>query len=757
MAAPSTLHDFLDPPKDPSKGIGTLGHYDVIRELGKGGMGYVFLAEDTRLKRDVALKVMNQKIAATPGSRKRFISEARSMAAVHHDNVATIFEVGERNGTPYMAMELLEGATLENYRETHGPPDYHRIIDFARDIARGLGAAHAQGIVHRDIKPANIWLDTKTDRIKLLDFGLALAQTPVDQLSGRGAVVGTPGYLSPEQARSEPLDDRSDLYSAGVVLYELATGSLPLKTKTVAEQLIAILAHRPKPLRERNEEIPQPLADLIHRLMEKEPRDRFADAVALQTALDEAEVECEKSSEVAQAISQLQAGLEQAVQNKEQPSAGLFNESADSVPNPFETLPDTLPPADPASISGVHAAIPVASAGPLGPTPLGPTPAAKRPKPSAAPAASDRKMLYIGLGVAAAAIAVIIPAVVYFSTTSAIARQQDNAVVVENNVANPNRNQTNRNQNQPNNSKPASKNSNSQGSNSQGSNSQGSNNNTKQNQTAPALSLPSVTVVNAKQVKEVSEKGARWILGNKQGNGSFEQTKVTPGQTSVPGWTLTKSGPEAGWERNDSVRQEEAKTFAYVGKNSEALFVSNPANHQTKAGDRFRLSANVGGAGQGMSDYRFVLGFQSGSGEPTRFQLAKLTVSEKWGGGKQRKLRYEFTADPSVAGKKPFVEVWISNKNRIRKRSMIDRVVLTVVPNAAKVAGDPAATVNVKSASNQSTNKQSSNKQGSNKQGTTPIAEMKSNVASNSNPATNPAPTKPANPSPVRQVVLKTS
>lgn len=196
MASTGIKHSFLDPPTDSADHLGSLGHYRVLRELGKGGMGYVFLAEDTRLMREVALKVMNQKIASTPGSRQRFISEARSMAAVHHDNVATIFEVGEHNGTPYMAMELLEGATLENYRERHGEPDFHQIIAFARDIARGLAAAHAQGIVHRDIKPANIWLDTKTNRIKILDFGLALAQTPVDQLSGRGAVIGTPGYLS---------------------------------------------------------------------------------------------------------------------------------------------------------------------------------------------------------------------------------------------------------------------------------------------------------------------------------------------------------------------------------------------------------------------------------------------------------------------------------------------------------------------------------------------------------------------------------
>ncbi len=387
-----------------------LGHYKVVRELGKGGMGFVFLGEDTRLQRQVALKVMNKKIAATPGSRKRFISEARSMAAVHHDNVATIFEVGEHKGTPYMAMELLRGATLENYRETHGAPDYRQIIAFAKDIARGLAAAHEKGIVHRDIKPANIWLDTNTNRIKILDFGLALAQTPVDQLSGRGSVVGTPGYLSPEQARSEPLDDRSDLYSAGVVLYELACGVLPLKSKTVAEQLIAILAHQPEPLRQRNDQIPQPLAELIHRLMAKEPRDRYANAKTLVAELDQVEVECEKKSEVAQAISQLQAGLEQAVKKKSGGDSFFEDDAAAaSMPNPFESVPDAMPSLAPAAVSASPSGMQPAAAvsgGPPADAALrsGATlPAAPSRRPE--PAADDNTRTLIWIVVAAAAAA----------------------------------------------------------------------------------------------------------------------------------------------------------------------------------------------------------------------------------------------------------------------------------------------------------------------------------------------------------------
>ena len=341
MAETVATYDFLGPPTE-SEDLGTLAHYRVIDELGKGGMGYVFCAEDTKLERTVALKVMNQKIAATANSRQRFLHEARAMAAVHHDNVVTIFEVGESDGTPFMAMEMLKGGTLETFNKEHERLDYQKIIDYAQQIARGLAAAHAKGIVHRDIKPANIWIEEGIERIKILDFGLALASSPVDHLSGRGAVIGTPGYLSPEQARSEPLDDRSDLYSLGVVLYELATGQLPLQAGSVSGQLIAILAHRPTPIAELNPDIPKPLCDLIHRLLRKEPRMRPQSAAALDKQLDLVREECEASSEVAQAISKLQVGLTEVVSKSD--SNGLIDaidDIPDAIPDPLSNLPAT--------------------------------------------------------------------------------------------------------------------------------------------------------------------------------------------------------------------------------------------------------------------------------------------------------------------------------------------------------------------------------------------------------------------------------
>ncbi|QDV67064.1 Serine/threonine-protein kinase Pkn1 [Rosistilla carotiformis] len=280
MSTRSQDYSFLSPPELPDE-IGRLGSYRILELIGEGGMGKVFLAEDQRLRRKVALKVMSQRIAASKNARERFVREARAQAAVHHDNVATIFEVDEQNNTPFLAMELLKGQSLEQVLRKGYKFNIKQIIALGRQIARGLGAAHKQGIVHRDIKPANIWIESEKGRPKILDFGLAAMTGPVDTLSRRGAVVGTPGYLSPEQAADEPVDDRSDLYSLGIVLYEMCGGMLPFRYSNVGMMLIAITAHSPRPLSEFAEHVPPGLSDLIDRLLSKEPKDRPASADAL--------------------------------------------------------------------------------------------------------------------------------------------------------------------------------------------------------------------------------------------------------------------------------------------------------------------------------------------------------------------------------------------------------------------------------------------------------------------------------------------
>ncbi len=273
--------DFLEPGGHPEE-LGRLGPYSVRKVIGTGGMGMVYLAEDLRLKRQVALKVMNERFAATANSRKRFLDEARAMAAIDHDHVVRIFEVGEYHQTPFMAMEYLRGETLEALIRRGDQLDVPTILRLGRHVCRGLAAAHSRGIIHRDIKPGNLWLDANTNRTKILDFGLALAQ---GHLASSGNVVGTPGYLSPEQARNEPLDDRSDLYSLGVVLYELCTGQIPCTNASIASMLIAIITHPTPPVLTVQPEVPPLLAECVDQLLAKEPRDRPASATELEQRL----------------------------------------------------------------------------------------------------------------------------------------------------------------------------------------------------------------------------------------------------------------------------------------------------------------------------------------------------------------------------------------------------------------------------------------------------------------------------------------
>jgi serine/threonine protein kinase len=279
-------YDFLDPPQCEGE-IGRLGPYVVLGLLGKGGMGDEFRAHDTRLQRSVALKFMKKKFAATPSKRKRFMEEARSMAAVDHDNVATLFEVGVHRGMPFMAMEMLRGQPLDVPIKAKKRFHYRDVVQLATEVARGLAAAHQGGIIHRDIKPANIWIEEPGGRAKILDFGLAIAGASVDRFSTRSSVVGSPGYLAPEQARNEMVDDRTDLYSLGVVLYQMCAGKLPLSSDTMSGQLIAIISHEPAPLHEQNPDIPLALSGLIHQLLSKEPRHRPKSALRLEQLIAE--------------------------------------------------------------------------------------------------------------------------------------------------------------------------------------------------------------------------------------------------------------------------------------------------------------------------------------------------------------------------------------------------------------------------------------------------------------------------------------
>ncbi len=265
----------LGPPQGPGE-LGRLGHYRVLKVLGQGGMGMVLQAEDTRLGRSVALKVMLPEVAALPEARERFLREAKTAASIEHDHIVTIYQVDEDRGVPFMAMPLLKGTSLEDYLKRGKPLTLGQVVRIARESARGLQAAHERGLMHRDVKPANLWLDASAGgRVKLLDFGLARPQQADVQLTSSGMILGTPAYMAPEQVAGKP-EARSDLYSLGVVLYRLLSGRLPFPQTDTLSLLVAVATEAPPPLQAPG--APPALAGLVMRLLAKKPEDRPASA-----------------------------------------------------------------------------------------------------------------------------------------------------------------------------------------------------------------------------------------------------------------------------------------------------------------------------------------------------------------------------------------------------------------------------------------------------------------------------------------------
>ena len=255
-----------------------LGCYQLTRKLGEGGMGAVFLAEDTSLHRQVALKVMRAEVVSQSDAGQRFLREARSMAALKQDNIVTIYAVGEDQGIPYLAMELLKGASLDAFLKSGKVLSIKSLLRISREIARGLGVAHAKGLIHRDIKPGNIWLEAPVGRVKILDFGLARPAEEAGELTASGMVVGTPNYMSPEQARGEKVDARADLFSLGVLMYRMVTGRVPFQGPTLMAVLIAIGTETPTSVGKLKQDIPPRLSRLIDRLLAKRREDRPASA-----------------------------------------------------------------------------------------------------------------------------------------------------------------------------------------------------------------------------------------------------------------------------------------------------------------------------------------------------------------------------------------------------------------------------------------------------------------------------------------------
>jgi serine/threonine protein kinase len=280
---------FLTPPQEPDE-MGRLGPYRVLGLLGSGSMGIVFRAEDSRLKRAVALKVMRPNYATKTEYRQRFLREGQATAKVEHPHVVPIYGVDECQGVPYLAMKLLEGESLEERLKASGSwlplPEVLRI---GEETAAALAAAHEQGLIHRDVKPTNIWLESDGDRVKLIDFGLARILDDDLRLTGTGYVVGTPSYMAPEQANGDEVDNRSDLFSLGCVLYRASTGLQPFPGQFAVDVVAAVRTLDPKPPRALDPSLPPSFSDLVMALLSKDPAGRPASALAVRDALKDIE------------------------------------------------------------------------------------------------------------------------------------------------------------------------------------------------------------------------------------------------------------------------------------------------------------------------------------------------------------------------------------------------------------------------------------------------------------------------------------
>ncbi len=289
-----------------------LGPYEVVSAIGAGGMGEVYRARDARLQRDVAIKVLPEAFATDEARLSRFEQEALATAALNHPNILVVFDIGREGRIAYVVAELLEGQTLREVIEAGRLP-LRKAVDYASQIASGLAAAHAKGIVHRDLKPENVFVTTQ-DRAKILDFGLAKwspASVDVETRiarTGPGMVLGTLGYMAPEQVRGQAVDHRADIFSFGAVLYEMIAGCRAFQGATAADTMTAILKEAPADVTDSGVAVPSSLARVVDRCLEKAPASRFQSASDLAFALQALGSDARSGS----SISAASAGLPKA-------------------------------------------------------------------------------------------------------------------------------------------------------------------------------------------------------------------------------------------------------------------------------------------------------------------------------------------------------------------------------------------------------------------------------------------------------------
>lgn len=268
MFGPATSEDSL----------GTLANYEIHEVLGYGGMGVVFRAFDQQLRRPVAIKVLNRDLAAGQIARRRFIREARAAAAINHANVVTIYSVEEEHDPPLLSMELVQGKSLRDYIHERQHLDPIETLRIAAQVAYGLAAAHAHGVIHRDVKPANIMFDEGVQRVKLTDFGLARVAVDNVELTSQDHTVGTPAYMAPEQVLAREIDTRADLFAFGCVIYAMLTGHSPFYGRTALQVAHKVTEWVPPPLAESHPAVPEFLSEIVAKLLEKDPDDRYQSA-----------------------------------------------------------------------------------------------------------------------------------------------------------------------------------------------------------------------------------------------------------------------------------------------------------------------------------------------------------------------------------------------------------------------------------------------------------------------------------------------
>lgn len=265
-------------PNIPTENLHRLGSYDLIEQLGSGGMGIVYAARDRESGQVFALKILRPTLIMEAEAKARFQREARAMAAIGHQRIVPVVRIGEDNGIPYIVMPLLMGETLEDRLAGPETLTIDEVTRIGIEIAEGLDVAHQHGLIHRDIKPANVWLEAPNESVCLLDFGLAREISKQTLLTDHGTVMGTPAYMSPEQARGERLDPRSDLFSLGCILYQMTAGIRPFDGPMPVNILAQLESYHPPRVTARNPAIPTLLSNLIMELLAKNPKDRPASA-----------------------------------------------------------------------------------------------------------------------------------------------------------------------------------------------------------------------------------------------------------------------------------------------------------------------------------------------------------------------------------------------------------------------------------------------------------------------------------------------